>query len=840
MDRNYIKKAKESISFQKPTNNISKVISYDKIAFLSLAVPGSMGSPNKIVIAVKDFDEVQWYCFDFTEDHEVLYNIFPPLKTFNYDIMGNTEKIPNGFKHIYLGYGNHLLVKDDYYSSFKKATEEIGVKNIGEIYDSWMGIAEILLTADGGKSEYIHQIEKALTSFYQNKNNNNIDDFFEVFKTVLIAIKHNETFIIPVEQTSDTDETVKPEKINSGEAKRLKEDLKFNIRCIPLRDGDKVWGAFTCKDEVKKGPDTCTLTVNIDELLQGVLMNQNIEGLLINPWDNVFYMSKEFIELIFKSNITESKENTVLFETMDIYDSDMECIVNFINESVLDSTDVSFLTNKDDIIKERPPFNGFKTGEENLTNENKFKSGHIINAVLPKYKDNEKNAKLLCKCFWNCLELACKNDIRSITFPAFLEEYEDNLLEESIQIVLKTVSDWMQINPHYGIQILFAFNNENLAKIYKSIWNKNIDIWNKQSINDENNGSLERAIQFAMNVHKGAVRKGTNKPYILHPIETLQILSSMNADLNLMIAGLLHDTIEDTNTTLFDIYEQFGVDVAALVNAHTEDKRKIWYMRKLETINEVANSSVRQKMLVIADKVANLRSMYTDYKAIKENIWEKFNAPKHLQAWYYGTLNDGLCELQDYPETSDIYLEMTSLYKDLFVEYFIDEKNETIYQISANREGYVLKKGNIQWSNLDSKISENSKIITRKMAERIEDNWAELFWEAHNNDMTDSEYELFSSSTRHFSIAISNNKLTFVGHDLSKDCESINGKDEYEFWYSLNEDETHRFLVQLRLKHNLQYKLSAILKNEFGYKDGSLKFKEFCEAIEVKFTFNSY
>ena len=61
---------------------------------------------------------------------------------------------------------------------------------------------------------------------------------------------------------------------------------------------------------------------------------------------------------------------------------------------------------------------------------------------------------------------------------------------------------------------------------------------------------LNMAIEFATKKHSGQLRKATAIPYILHPLEVLQILYSMRADTNLMIAGVLHDTVEDTDTTL--------------------------------------------------------------------------------------------------------------------------------------------------------------------------------------------------------------------------------------------------------------------------------------------------
>lgn len=109
----------------------------------------------------------------------------------------------------------------------------------------------------------------------------------------------------------------------------------------------------------------------------------------------------------------------------------------------------------------------------------------------------------------------------------------------------------------------------------------------------------------------------------------------------------------------------------------------------------------------------------------------------------------------------------------------------------------------------------------------------------HNLDMSDAVYDLYSSQERTLSIQINEGKLTFAGQDFGEACEGINGKYEYEFWYHLDEENTHRLLVQLRLKHNLRNKLSTILKSEFGSDDGSVKFKAFCDEIGVDCQFSS-
>ena len=354
------------------------------------------------------------------------------------------------------------------------------------------------------------------------------------------------------------------------------------------------------------------------------------------------------------------------------------------------------------------------------------------------------------------------------------------------------------------------------------------------------NGKLDEAIRFAVSCHAGDVRKGTDLPYILHPLEALQILASMKVDVNLMIAGVLHDTLEDTDATLEMIASRFGKDVAELVDSHTEDKRKSWYQRKLHTITVLPDEDLRHKMLTIADKLANLRSLYNDYKAIGDRLWERFNAPKELQAWYYSGVCDGLAELQNDPNTEAAYWELNGLYKDVFVTFAVDEDKGLLYQLGADGEAYVLKKGKPEWKPLEGKVSKGAMLTNRKNAERIEENWNEPFWRTVAADLADGEYPLYSSAGRNLSIRIHESELTFIGEDFGEACRSINGSDEYEFRYHLDAENTRRFIVQLRLRSSLRYKPGTILKNEFGCDDGSVRFKDFCDAIGVETNVRSY
>lgn len=107
-------------------------------------------------------------------------------------------------------------------------------------------------------------------------------------------------------------------------------------------------------------------------------------------------------------------------------------------------------------------------------------------------------------------------------------------------------------------------------------------------------------------------------------------------------------------------------------------------------------------------------------------------------------------------------------------------------------------------------------------------------------DMSDCSYSLYSSTSRSLDVSLSDRQLTFSGSDYGKECEIINGKDEYEFHYSLDEENTYVLLMALRNKSGIRYKLGTVLKNEFGYDDGSIRFEQFCKDNDITYKFFSF
>ena len=122
------------------------------------------------------------------------------------------------------------------------------------------------------------------------------------------------------------------------------------------------------------------------------------------------------------------------------------------------------------------------------------------------------------------------------------------------------------------------------------------------------------AAMFAAEKHAAQKRKGAAaEPYVNHLIEVAQLIasSSEQLDANLVMAGFLHDTIEDTGTTAEELEQAFGSDIAALVVELTDDKSLPKEVRKELQVEEAPHKSVRAQVIKLADKISNLRSLLT-------------------------------------------------------------------------------------------------------------------------------------------------------------------------------------------------------------------------------------
>lgn len=156
-----------------------------------------------------------------------------------------------------------------------------------------------------------------------------------------------------------------------------------------------------------------------------------------------------------------------------------------------------------------------------------------------------------------------------------------------------------------------------------------------------------KAIKFVAEAHQGQYRKGTNIPYISHLMNVMKILCENGCDKEIITAGILHDVLEDTSVTIEQVERLFGKRVATIVIGASEpdhdrngkDEKTSWRLRKQHTIEFVNREATLEQLLVsCADKLDNAKAIRQDFVLKGEKLWERFNAPKSDQQWYYTTL----------------------------------------------------------------------------------------------------------------------------------------------------------------------------------------------------------
>ena len=181
---------------------------------------------------------------------------------------------------------------------------------------------------------------------------------------------------------------------------------------------------------------------------------------------------------------------------------------------------------------------------------------------------------------------------------------------------------------------------------------------------------LCQATRLAAQAHDGAYRKGGKMPYLLHVMETAEIVGTMTEDEDVLAAAVLHDVLEDTSVTEEELRETVGGHVTEMVLAVSENKRReqpaeaTWRLRKQESVEKLLKEPrLEVKMIALGDKLSNIRALQRDYGILGEQVWERFNnKSKAEQGWYYQAVTDALQDLSVYP----VWHELASLVWEVF------------------------------------------------------------------------------------------------------------------------------------------------------------------------------
>ncbi len=156
---------------------------------------------------------------------------------------------------------------------------------------------------------------------------------------------------------------------------------------------------------------------------------------------------------------------------------------------------------------------------------------------------------------------------------------------------------------------------------------------------------FHRAFSFAAKLHSGQARKASSIPYLAHLMGVSSLVLEAGGDEEMAIAALLHDVVEDCGgeAMLEEVRKRFGARVAKIVDGCTDAyaiPKPPWRQRKEDYLEHLKSADDETRLVSAADKLNNVRSILSDYRAVGELVWERFNGGRQGTLWYYRALLD--------------------------------------------------------------------------------------------------------------------------------------------------------------------------------------------------------
>lgn len=158
----------------------------------------------------------------------------------------------------------------------------------------------------------------------------------------------------------------------------------------------------------------------------------------------------------------------------------------------------------------------------------------------------------------------------------------------------------------------------------------------------EVSGEFVSAVAFAAEKHRTQPRKGTEIPYLSHLLATAAVTMECGGTETQRIAAILHDVLEDTDTSVEELQSQFGAEVTGIVLACSDylsfrdgPTKPDWGVRKLRYLEALRSHTGDALLVAVADKIHNGESLLNEIRTSTGSAWERFNAPRWDVEWYY-------------------------------------------------------------------------------------------------------------------------------------------------------------------------------------------------------------
>ncbi len=302
-------------------------------------------------------------------------------------------------------------------------------------------------------------LENAIKNLENNYGQPAIRDLILAFKT---RIQQDGRLLIPVTEPLDTPESMfDVDKMSlSNLLGDSEEPLFAEPRKVELYRGGEAYSAFTSKEEMDKGEPTKFTTTSISEFLEQALEDDEVVGIVLNPWDVSVLLDRKLIEMVLAAPENRSHIYTQLGSLPD-FAGEAVVVPSMTRPGPIDGvSDDLFAKAGEEVEEECRSMPGLRQGESRVSDSGNLECSWIVHMFCPLYTGSEEDSQAMRSCVRSALDLAFLKGIHSIAFPIIHQAPFDFPLEEALRLEMDEITRYLSENGQVPMDVVINCADE--------------------------------------------------------------------------------------------------------------------------------------------------------------------------------------------------------------------------------------------------------------------------------------------------------------------------------------------------------------------------------------------